>query len=377
MPTSLTAGINQLDDLQLKSYYATITRDGISTSLGFVDEGSLSVTITPKIISKGVDQLAADVAKAWLVGYNASVSFTLSGTDAQFVAETLLGSALGVRGDNTTANGPGYGIGNIGEDASSRMAGELVLVPVDNDAGDMSNSFVFWKAIIPDGQGLTWSGNKGAFQNLPVTMVALPDLSQDKEFYLGMFGNIAANDGAPDNVWISTSSAVAPYKHLTAATLSVGNKQDFQAWGVWATDGAVTAALNDGTDINTTDTTITYDTLAGGAFAVGDIIKMGTELMYVSADSGTALTVVRSVMGSTAAAHLDNAVITVQDIVRTRITEQATWASSDATKAAVGNTAGETDDDKKGRVRNVATGSANVTATLTAIASPSLAITAS
>jgi len=377
MPTSINAGVNQLDDLQLKSYYATITRNGVSTSLGFVDEGSLSITITPKIISKGVDQLSADVAKAWLVGYNASVSFTLSGTDAQFVAETLLGSALGVRGDNTTTNGPGYGIGNIGEDASARMAGELVLKPVDNDAGDYSNSFVFWKAIIPDGQGLTWAGNKGAFQSLPVTMVALPDLSQDKEFYLGMFGNIAANDGAPDFVWVSTSSAVAPYKHLTAATLSVGNKQDFQAYGIWADNGAVTAALNDGTDINTTDTAIVYDTLAGGAFAVGDIIKIDSELMYVSADTGSTLTVVRSVCGSTAALHLDDAAITLQDKVITRITEQANWASSDATKAAVGNTAGEIDDDKRGRVRHVATGSTNVTATLTAVASPSLAITAS
>lgn len=82
--------------------------------------------------------------------------------------------------------------------------------------------------------------------------------------------------------------------------------------GVTLTSNA-TAALNDVTDINTTDTAITYDTLAVGTIDVGNLIAIGTEYMLVTANTGTVLTVVRAVGGTTAAAHLDDAVITEYD----------------------------------------------------------------
>ena len=83
-------------------------------------------------------------------------------------------------------------------------------------------------------------------------------------------------------------------------------------WGHTAT--GVTGAVNDGSNIAVDATTITYDGIAGALLfsATGRLkwVTIDDEKMLVTADSGTVLTVVRGYQMTTAAIHLDDAVIT-------------------------------------------------------------------
>ena len=63
--------------------------------------------------------------------------------------------------------------------------------------------------------------------------------------------------------------------------------------------------INDGSGVAIGDTTITVDD--GDWFKVGDLIMVGTEVMQVEARSGANLTVKRGLLGSTEAAHADDA----------------------------------------------------------------------
>ena len=76
---------------------------------------------------------------------------------------------------------------------------------------------------------------------------------------------------------------------------------------------AATAAVNDVGNIAAGDTTITYDTLSGVIPTNLPIyIKINDEWMKVTAFDGTTFTVVRGQRSTTAAAHSDNDVITVE-----------------------------------------------------------------
>jgi len=82
---------------------------------------------------------------------------------------------------------------------------------------------------------------------------------------------------------------------------------------VWIEDtkAQTAAALNDGTDINTTDTAIVFD--GSGSIAAGDTITVGSEDMFVSSVSGSTATVIRGYNGTTAAVAVDDAVITIKE----------------------------------------------------------------
>jgi hypothetical protein len=71
---------------------------------------------------------------------------------------------------------------------------------------------------------------------------------------------------------------------------------------------AFVTALDDATDVNTSDTTFVVDSTAG--MQAGGYFRIDSEICRVTTvDSATQLTVVRAQQGTTAAAHLDNAVI--------------------------------------------------------------------
>jgi len=82
---------------------------------------------------------------------------------------------------------------------------------------------------------------------------------------------------------------------------------------VWIEDtkAQTAAALNDGTDINTTDTAIVFD--GSGSIAAGDTITVGSEDMFVSSVSGSTATVIRGYNVTTAAVAVDDAVITIKE----------------------------------------------------------------
>jgi len=69
--------------------------------------------------------------------------------------------------------------------------------------------------------------------------------------------------------------------------------------------------INDSGGINTTDDTFGIDAFATGDLRIyaGDTIYIGSEAMYVVSGSDTSIKVVRGWLGSTAASHADNALI--------------------------------------------------------------------
>ena len=122
---------------------------------------------------------------------------------------------------------------------------------------------------------------------------------------------------------------------------SYGSTQ-LEAYGFWSQDDTVTCALNDATDVNSTDTAFVYDakSTAGYSFT-GKYLKCGTEILYCVTDTqatdttGT-LTVRRAAGYSTAATHLDNATITLQkDVYSFNVTGRCTWVSSAPTYITV------------------------------------------
>ncbi len=67
-------------------------------------------------------------------------------------------------------------------------------------------------------------------------------------------------------------------------------------------------ALNDGDDINSSDTAVVVDDASG--IQIGAYISIDAEIMRVIGVSTNTLTVVRAQQGTTAASHVDNAVVT-------------------------------------------------------------------
>ena len=75
---------------------------------------------------------------------------------------------------------------------------------------------------------------------------------------------------------------------------------------------AATAAINDVGDVAAGDTTITYDTLVGEVSNDLPVkATIGSEIVRITADSGTVFTVERGVDGTVAAAHLNDAAIAI------------------------------------------------------------------
>jgi len=82
---------------------------------------------------------------------------------------------------------------------------------------------------------------------------------------------------------------------------------DLALWGGFCLFGSG-VILNDGTDINSTDTALVVDgTSAVTAFTVGDFITMDQEIMRITViTDATNITVVRGELNSTAASHVDD-----------------------------------------------------------------------
>jgi len=89
-------------------------------------------------------------------------------------------------------------------------------------------------------------------------------------------------------------------------------EQIYQVIGAWGYRDLVEASgslINDAAGMDAAEPTTPYD--GGGAIAIGQTIRIDTEDMLVTADSGTILTVTRALNGTTVATHADNAVINI------------------------------------------------------------------
>jgi len=259
------------------------------------------------------------------------------------------------------------------------LAETAVLHPVGVNSTDLSQDIMYWKAV-PDLSSVQYGGNRDNAQTVTMNFFILRDSTKSDDFNYGLFGDWSATtNAAPNSVYITTESkARAPYKHTTALTLSSEARTQVYAYGFYRTSSTVTAAINEAGDITATTATFNFDTLSSASnLAVDDYILCGTEVMqiyaitYATSTTGS-ISVYRGLGGSTAAAHLDNAVLTkLASVYVIPVTRRATWASSAGDDVTVGDTSST-----KGLLTWVADGSDTITATVSSVASPNLTVTA-
>lgn len=245
---------------------------------------------------------------------------------------------------------------------------ELILRPTDSGT-DYSSDIVIWKCDVRVNFDLM--GDRTKFQEITVNFRAFPDTSRAITGYPTSATYMRIGDSslvATDPTFIGIiagRTAYAPYLHCPALTLDNGAVMQVEAFGAWFADAASTAAVNEAGNVTATQLTIAYDTKSTSTDYTGRYIKIGTERLYVSADSGgTAAsgtwTVTRAAGFSTAATALDNAVVTLQDTpIVYRLTNTVTWASSVTADLTAGNSVAS---GTKGRLTHVSSGSSNVTA---------------
>lgn len=257
-------------------------------------------------------------------------------------------------------------------------------LPVDNRTNDIT---IFKASPNPDGLRLT--GSQNAFQQAPLNYIAFPDenRAQDERYYC--IGDPTITD-TPIVTWIQASENVHhPAIQATVFTLAPSQREQFNLVALYGDiTSTATAAINQvaGLAADRTDTTIPFDTLAGGVFLANNYYLIGNEKIFVKevdmlTDTTGTLEVVRAVCKGILEAHLDDAVITMvsgQSLVNH--TKEAIWATSNGAVVGVGNTYLGTklgdNPTKKGLVYGVAVGGpANITATHSSVQSGNLEVT--
>jgi hypothetical protein len=345
-------------------------------NLGAIKPDSLKVKVNGVYTDVRIDQLAG-IAKSWLEGWDIMVEVTFMDTSVDFLKSKLMKNQ--VSSMVSTGGNPFIGFGNSKIELLS-TAGELLLHEYGITSTTRTKDWIFWKAE-PKFSSTEFGYGGNTVKEVVVSFTIFPDLSKSTGYQYGGYGDYAAytDNAVPKGVWVAMSKqAQVPGVHLSAFTLKDGQKEDLECFaGYAAATYTVTAAINDGTDINATDTSVVYDGLAGGTIAAGDYVLCGTEIMYITAATSTTLTVNRGVWGSTAAIHLDNAVLNIlDDVAVIKATDVATWASSSTADVTVGTTFQGTGTTKIGRAAWVSTGSSNITATVNTKASPNSVATA-
>lgn len=112
----------------------------------------------------------------------------------------------------------------------------------------------------------------------------------------------------PTNHWGHPYTAIAVDEKSSASFPAFPKgKKVLEIDGLWGFNKLAEhsgSLLNDGTDINATDTAVVVDD--GTDFAIGQTIELDSEQMLITDISSDTLTVVRALNGTTGASHLDD-----------------------------------------------------------------------
>lgn len=349
--------------------------------VGFTVEGNTNLTIGKTVVNVDDIEQVAGTLKTFSQLGPITLAATIAGADFDLLNNFALKGLAFQK--NQAGKQPKYTLS--GREINQRdPANSFSLRLHPSDAGDavFDEDWFFGIAAIPS--EVVIPARRDAKQELPLTVTIYPDFDVDIDERWGSFGDFTVVEADPDFVWITTSkSANAPYLHVPALTLDAGGVADVSAFSVVKTATASTAALNEIGDITASTVSFDYDTaVPNNPFAVGNTIEIDSELMLIetvvaATDTTGTLTVARAAFGSIAILHLDNATITKQTVAFKNITQQqAVWASSSASNVAVGNVFEGALNTRKGRLENIATGSANITAAVGATTSKILVATA-
>jgi len=201
-------------------------------------------------------------------------------------------------------------------------------------------------------------------------------------------GDDSLVEATPAYVAITLSRETCqPVISIPALSLPAGHTERVNTKKVFMVDDTVTMDFNNVANYTASIVTLEFDNLSSAnSIAIGDYIKMGATgserayvegVSYTTGTSGT-LTVIRGVNnGGVGEAGADNDVFTLQkDVGIQDARDSAIYLSSSPSNVTVGDIFPGTGVTRKGVLHNVATGSANITATVGAVSSPNLVVTA-
>lgn len=264
------------------------------------------------------------------------------------------------------------------------VAGQLTLIPLSAPANDLSEAQTLWMAAPM--LDIKFASDRTKYQSVEVEFIGYPDplrSNTDFPYANGYFriGDPTALETDPDAIGcVIGDEPKAPYIHTPAASIYVGDTKRITWYGAYRQASANYVLVNSGGGITATATTIPYDNKQVAVDLTGYYIINGTAAWYIVADSGgTAaagnLTVVPRALYSIAASKADNAQLDVVDpnsLAVLPVTDAVDMASSDPTKATIGNFVS---DGSKSRLTGVAAGTTNITADKGATTSDNLVVT--
>jgi hypothetical protein len=175
---------------------------------------------------------------------------------------------------------------SAGEVTFSATNGSTTITVTDNAHGANVNDFVTFSGV--DSNGLGSGGN--ITQTVLQAEFQIVSIISSNSYTIT--SSVAANSSDTGN---GGSSVVGTYQINTGLDATVGGT----GWGAgqWSgtTDGALATTINEGGAFSNSDTTLTV--ASGSGIAVGDIIIIEKELLFVSGVSTNDLTVVRGHTG--------------------------------------------------------------------------------
>ena len=364
-----------LDAIELAQY--EIYFDDLS--LGYLVDGSLSVAVAGNYTNVETVNQFEGIVKQWNRAVIPTISFSVFANSVEYLRTKLMKNQ--VESETFSDGSSKIGLG-VKTRSSTTYEGVLLMTPYPAVSGDYSKDIRIPKAVVQINFDNIIAGSKENPAELAVTVNALPDTNQATGFEYATLGNWSRSSDTPLGVSIATYQYIlSDSARMSLGALTLRNDEEHRLechihYGTVAS--SLTTEINNGAGYTATDTDLVVDSVTG--ITAGDFFKINSEYVRVSAiNTGTStLTVERNALGSTAGSISDDDdLFAVSNLSSEMGRDKATWASSDATKATVGDTYQGSGTANKGVIAHVATGSANITATFNSVASPNLAITAS
>jgi hypothetical protein len=368
---------SDLTAIELKSYHA-LKFDYQSQTweyMGYTDPGTLTIPLVLRGVTKAVDQVDSPIAVAKNRAFGVDpITCTLSANSIDTATKKLLNDLLPVFGANNV-NGAMYGAGQMNRDVFEKAYG-LAFVPTENMSGgiitDFSGCYYFWFCYPAYDSAMNIVSNKDDFQGLAVSWNVYPNLDVPGNRMFGVFGNIMAGyNDAPLGVSFHWGQPQAPYRSLADLELEVGDIVDVAAYEWYGATVGQAGVIDNSGGYNSSATSLAIDvTGASVVLSPGDVIKIGTgsELFYVESYSAGVITVAPRgrICGTAAAVIADTDPVYKMYLYNHPVSQstRAAWASNDPLDVTVGNVTFGLTNNRKGRLRAVDTGGANITCTV-------------
>ena len=377
------ATCTQVENLDLRFYTTYFTPDvtGQRFNLGIISKTGATVTMGESVIN--VDNVAGlmGVVKQWSMSRSiAALTVEIERPNMEGIAAIYVGKV------KKTAKNWSIGTNKID---FKNYKGELLLHDKDDpDFLDRSQDITIHSCSINFDATLAFGPD--APPPLMMTFQPFYDCKRADDESIATFGDPTYVEGVPVAVALGMGQTMyAPFKTFKALSLGLSEKQRLGVFRYDIDETAITCALNEVGNIAVDTTIFLIDTLSeDSAIEIGDFLRFGTggtlDYFYItgvvySSPTAASITAVRGSINDNPQIVLNDEVFTLVksgSVYVNRVTESATLESDDPTKVTVGDTTGATlAKDQKGVLEAIATGTAEITATVGAISSTACTVT--